>query len=157
MYNDEKGPCEFWRSGTARDPSRDRPKSVNSDDSELAIAAQDSAMGHDEISGDCPLDRTGSPSPTVVYDSGWTTQHGFLVRVQWHGVPDYGHHQQFFRTSCRGRPSLPTKTDRPPMPPRVLQARSAGCQVLGEPSGAHDEKCDLCPSHNYSGRAGQGD
>ena len=90
MNNHENGPREFWRSGTAHNPSRDRLKSVNAYDSERAIAAQGADMGHDEIAGAGPLDSTESQGPDILYDSGWTKKGTLNLRVRWYGVPDDG-------------------------------------------------------------------
>ena len=96
MIQKEIGPHEFWRSGTARDPSRDRHESVNCDDSELAIATlRDVRPRYEEIATAGPLDSTESQGPDILYDSGWTKQGTFNLRVRWYGVPDDGSRQRW--------------------------------------------------------------
>ena len=96
--SNEIGPHGVGRCGTALDTSRNGSPSVAFDDSESAIATQGAdAAGHDEIAGAGSPTGASPPAFPIIYDSGWATQGGFQVRVQWRGVPDDGRRRRFFR------------------------------------------------------------
>ena len=96
--SNEIGPHESGRCGTALDASRNGSPSVTFDDSESAIATQGAdAAGNDEIAGAGSPTEASPPAVPIIFDSGWTTQGSFQVRVQWLGVPDDGRRRRFFR------------------------------------------------------------